>query len=90
VSISSIPFQDSSFSGEEVVFQSSNRPKGRMNVNSKGSSTSVSQASPVLPEDRVKGRATIKKAVETTLKPKLKILTGTSIIIAPLLGRSGS
>jgi len=61
-----------------------------MNVNSKGSSTSVSQASPVLPEDRVKGRATIKKAVETTLKPKLKILTGTSIIIAALLGRSGS
>ena len=59
-----------------------------MKVNSKGSITSASQASPVLPEVRANGKATTKKADPIRARPNPTTRIGTSITIANAPGRS--
>jgi len=55
---------------------------GLVKVNSNGSITSAFQVSSRLPEIRANGLATTNIALETTVKPTPKILTGTSTMIA--------
>ena len=57
-------------------------------MNSSGSTTSASQASPVLPEVRANGSETMKNAVPITIKPTHNTRTGTSITISKPSGRS--
>ena len=71
-----------------ALLQSSNFPRGRVKVNSNGSTISPVQASPVLPEVRANGRETMKNAVPITIKPILTTRIGTSITIAKPSGRS--
>ena len=55
---------------------------GLVKVNSNGSMTSAFQVSSRLPEIRANGLATTNIALETTVRPTPKILTGTSTMIA--------
>jgi hypothetical protein len=55
---------------------------GLVKVNSNGSITSAFQVSSRLPEIRANGLATTNTALETTVKPTPRILTGTSTMIA--------
>jgi hypothetical protein len=55
---------------------------GLVKVKSNGSMTSAFQVSSRLPEIRANGLATTNIALETTVRPMPKILTGTSTMIA--------
>ena len=55
---------------------------GLVKVNSNGSMTNAFQVSSRLPEIRANGLATTNIALETTVRPTPKILTGTSTMIA--------
>ena len=55
---------------------------GLVKVNSNGSMTSAFQVSSRLPEIRANGLAKTNIALETTVRPTPKILTGTSTMIA--------
>ena len=81
-------YSDEAEDSRGPLLQSSNFPRGRVKVNSNGSTISPVQASPVLPEVRANGRETMKNAVPITIKPILTTRIGTSIIIAKPSGRS--
>jgi hypothetical protein len=81
-------YSDEAEDSRGLLLQSSNFPRGRVKVNSKGSTISPVQASPVLPEVRANGRETMKTAVPITIKPIPTTRTGTSINIAKPSGRS--
>ena len=55
---------------------------GLVKVNSNGSMTSAFQVSSRLPEIRANGLATTNIALETTVRPTPRTLTGTSTMIA--------
>ena len=81
-------YSDEAEDSRGLLLQSSNFPRGRVKVNSSGSTISASQASPVLPEVIANGRATMKNAVLITVKPNPITRIGISITIAIASGRS--